>query len=251
MARKIIIVGASSGIGRKVALDFARGGWEVGIAARREENLKEIAGLVPGQIVYKTIDVAADDAAERFYDLIEMNSGMDYLLFAAGTGYMDPDLDSGKVTRTLRVNVEGFARIMVAAFKYFRDTANVHKGQICAITSIAGTKGIGLSAAYSASKRFEQTFINALEQLAYTRHVNVGFTDIRPGFIRTDLLDPEKDYPMEMTLDYAVPRIIEAIVRKRRVAVIDWRWNIVVGLWRMIPDCLYVRMNLPVSIPKH
>ena len=54
-----------------------------------------------------------------------------------------------------------------------------------------------------------------------------------------------------MTLDYAVPKIIEAIVRKRRVAVIDWRWNIVVGLWRMIPDCLYVRMNLPVSLPKH
>ena len=244
MARKIIIVGASSGIGRKVALDFARGGWEVGIAARREENLKEIAGLVPGQIVYKTIDVAADDAAGRFYDLIEMNSGMDYLLFAAGTGYMDPDLDSGKVTRTLRVNVEGFARIMVAAFKYFRDTANVHKGQICAITSIAGTKGIGLSAAYSASKRFEQTFINALEQLAYTRHVNVGFTDIRPGFIRTDLLDPEKDYPMEMTLDYAVRRIELAMLQRKRIAVIDSRWRIVNALWRCIPQRIWRHISL-------
>ena len=62
---------------------------------------------------------------------------------------------------------------------------------------------------------------------------------------------PGDRYPLEMTLDYAVPKIIEAIVRKRRVAVIDWRWNIVVGLWRMIPDCLYVRMNLPVSLPKH
>lgn len=244
MAKRIIIVGASSGIGRQVALDFARGGWEVGIAARRETNLEEIAGIVPGKIVYKSIDVTAEDAAERFYDLIEMNGGMDFLLYAAGTGYNDPDLDSGKVIKTLRVNVEGFARIMVAAYKYFRDTANVHKGQICAITSIAGTKGIGVSAAYSASKRFEQTFINALEQLAYSRQVNVGFTDIRPGFIRTALLDPDRKYPMEMTLDYAVRRIELAILLRKRVAVIDSRWRVVNALWRCIPQRIWRHISL-------
>lgn len=244
MAKRIIIIGASSGIGERIALDLARAGMLVGIAARREDKLKAISELVPDKIVYKTIDVTADNAQELFYDLIKMRDGMDILLFAAGCGYQDPDLNPERVTETLRINVVGFARIMTAAFKYFRDTANVAAGHIAAITSIAGTKGMGLSAAYSSSKRFQQTFINALEQLAYTKHVNVRFTDIRPGFIRTALLDPKRSYPMEMSIDYACPKIERAILTGRRVAYIDSRWRIVNGLWRMIPQCLWKHISL-------
>lgn len=244
MAKRIIIIGASSGIGERIALDLARAGMLVGIAARREEKLKTISELVPGKILYKEINAAADDAQQRFYDLIEMRGGMDILLYAAGCGYQDPDLNTEKVIETLRTNVIGFARIMTAAFKYFRDTANVTTGRIAAITSVAGTKGMGISAAYSSSKRFQQSFINALEQLAYTRHVNVRFTDIRPGFIRTALLDPDRSYPMEMSLDYACPKIERAILTGRRVAYIDSRWRIVNALWRMIPQRIWKHLSL-------
>lgn len=249
MTRRIIIIGASSGIGRQVAIDFAKSGWTVGIAARRESNLKEVADSVPGKIVYKAIDVTADDSDEQFRELIAKTGGMDYLLFASGIGYLDAGLDSNKVVSTMRVNGEGFARIMVAAYKYFSEHNDSNRrGQICAITSIAGTKGIGVSAAYSASKRFEQTFIDALEQLAHTQNVNVGFTDIRPGFIRTDLLDPNRKYPMEMTLDYAVKKIEKAILRRRRVAIIDLRWRVAVALWRLLPQCVWRYIKLSKRI---
>ena len=65
--KKIIIIGASSGMGMRVATDFARLGWRVGIAARREAPLKEIKALYPDRVEYMTIDVTADDAVERFY----------------------------------------------------------------------------------------------------------------------------------------------------------------------------------------
>lgn len=87
-------------------------------------------------------------------------------------------------------------------------------------------------------------FLNSLEQLAYRQRVNVSFTDIRPGFIRTDLLDASKSYPMLMSVDHAAPLIENAILRRRRVAVIDSRWALVTALWRMIPQRLWRHINL-------
>lgn len=242
--KKIIVIGASSGLGARIATDFARLGLRVGIAARREDRLKDIKALYPDRIAYQTIDVTAPDAVERFYNLIELIDGMDILLFASGIGFQDPELKDSTLTDTLQTNVVGFARIIAAAYKYFRDTANLHPGQIAAITSVAGTKGIGVAAAYSSSKRFQQMFLNSLEQLAYRQQVNVKFTDIRPGFVRTPILNDDKDYPMIMSVDYAAPLIEKAVLKRKRVAVIDSRWLIVNTLWRMIPQCLWKHISL-------
>lgn len=242
--KKIVIIGASSGIGARVATDFARMGWRVGIAARREDMLKEIKALYPDRIEYMAFDVTAPDAADRFYDLIELIDGMDYLLFAAGCGWQNPDLDSTKDTRTVETNVIGFTRIVTAAYKYFKETANNTPGHIAAITSVAGTKGIGVSAAYSASKRYQWTFLQALDQLAHQQHVNVKITDIRPGFVDTPLLDGSRTYPMEMSIDYVAPRIEMAMLKDRRVAVIDSRWAVVTALWKLIPDVLWRHLAL-------
>lgn len=242
--KRIVIIGASSGLGARIATDFAAAGWRVGIAARRADRLKDIKALYPGQIEYLEIDVTAQDAVEKFYNLIELIDGMDILLYAAGVGFCDPELDLVKLNDTLQTNVVGYARILAAAYKYYRNTANLHTGQIAAITSIAGTRGIGISAAYSSSKRFQQMFMDSLEQLAYTQRVNVKFTDIRPGFIRTGLLDEKRDYPMIMSVDYVCPKIEEAMLRRKRRVTIDSRWKVVVGLWRLIPRCLWKRINL-------
>ncbi len=241
--KKIIIIGASSGMGMRVATDFARLGWRVGIAARREDRLKEIKALYHDRIEYMTIDVAAPDAVDRFYKLIELIDGMDYLLYAAGCGWRNPELDSSRDEQTIAVNVLGFTKIINAAYKYYRDTANLHRGHIAAITSVAGTKGIGISATYSASKRYQWTYLQAIDQLAHQQRVNVSITDIRPGFVDTPLLNG-KEYPMEMSIDYVAPRLEKAMLRARRVAVIDSRWAVVTALWKMVPDCLWRRVEL-------
>lgn len=242
--KKIVIIGASSGIGRRMATDFARVGCRVGIAARRSESLEEIRNLYPDNVAAMTIDVTDADAVRRFYDLIELIDGMDIFINAAGIGFADPDLDDSRIASTLRTNVDGFARLTAAAYRYYRDTANVSRGQIAAITSIAGTKGIGIAAAYSASKRFQQSFIDALEQLAYQQQVNVAFTDIRPGFVDTPLLAGGRDYPMLMSVDKVAPLIETAILRRRRVYTVDYRWRAVNALWRMVPQRLWRHIGL-------
>lgn len=242
--KRIIIIGASSGLGRRIAEDFARIGFKVGIAARREPQLKAIYDRYPDAVTYRTIDVTAPDAVERFYDLIEANGGMDILLLASGVGHINPQLDVATDVTTVQTNATGTVRILDAAYRYYRDTANIYPGQIAVITSVAGTKGIGIAASYSASKRFQSTYIDALDQLAHQEHVNIRFTDIRPGFIRTPILKEGRKYPLEMAIDYAAPLIEKAILRQKRVAIIDTRWRVVVALWRMIPRCVWTHIAL-------
>lgn len=242
--KKIIIIGASSGMGMRIATDFARAGWRVGVAARRLDRLESIKELYPDRVACSAIDVTAQDAVEKFEDLIEMIDGMDILLYAAGCGWSNPDLDEAKDMATIDVNVKGFTCIVNAAYRYFKATANVSRGRIAVITSIAGVKGLGVSAAYSATKRYQWTYLQALDQLAHMQHVNVSITDIRPGFVDTDLLDKKRKYPMLMSIDYVAPRIERAIMKRRRVAVIDSRWLIVSGLWRAIPNCLWPHLGI-------
>lgn len=244
MDKKIIIVGASSGIGKRLAEDFAKMGCKVGISARREEKLREIAENFPKNVVYRAFDVSAEDASGKFADLIEETGGMDILIYAAGAGFTNPTLDPSLDRKMLAVNVKGFTTIVSAAYRYFRDTANNNPGQIAAITSVAGTKGIGIAAAYSASKRYQQNYLQAIAQLARSQGVGLDITDIRPGFIRTDLLDPSRSYPMIMAVNYAAPRIEKAILKRKRVAVIDWRWSIIDAIWELIPSCLWERIRL-------
>lgn len=242
--KKIVIVGASSGIGFQAAADFARAGWRVGMAARRLEPMQALKDQYPDRIEIAQIDVTAPDAPRRFADLIEAIDGMDTLLFCSGTGFSDPELDDAKLVDTLEVNVVGFARIVAEAYKYYRATASVEQGQIAVITSVAATKGIGIAATYSASKRFQVQFINALEQLAYTQQVNVAFTDIRPGFVRTPLLCDDRSYPMIMSVAQAARLVERAVVERKRVAVIDSRWRIVNALWGLLPQRLWRHIDL-------
>lgn len=229
----------------RIATDFARLGWRVGVAARRVDRLETLRDLYPDNIEYAGIDVTAPDAVDRFLDLIQTLDGMDILLYAAGCGWSNPELDLTDDLQTIGVNVTGMTRMVNAAYRYYRQTANVTRGRIAVITSVAGTKGIGPCAAYSASKRYQWTYLQALDQLARQQRVNVDFTDIRPGFVDTDLIKGRAgSLPMVMSVDYAAPRIERAILRGDRIATIDSRWAIVTGLWRLVPGCLWRRIGL-------
>lgn len=129
---------------------------------------------------------------------------------------------------------------MGEAFRCFSATG----GHIAVISSIAGTKGLGPAPAYSATKRFQNTYIDALEQLAWQRHLGIKFTDIRPGFVATDLINNGKGYPMVLRKEKVAESVIKAIERKRRVAVIDSRYSLLVALWRCIPRFLWKRLPI-------
>lgn len=239
---RIVITGASSGLGYAIAETFAAKGWSVGIAARREAPMAELQARFPDRIKLSVIDITAADAPDRLLELIDRVGGMDIFLQAAGVGKQNPDLNNDIERNTLMTNCVGFTAMVDTAFKYF----SAHPGtqnQIAAITSVAGTKGLGMAASYSASKRFCSTYLTALEQLARIKGIPLSFTDIRPGFIATDLLNPANHYPMLMTVRHAVPLIVKAIEKRRRVAIIDRRWWWLVQAWKLIPRPLWVRVR--------
>lgn len=100
------------------------------------------------------------------------------------------------------------------------------------ISSIAGTKGLGIAPAYSATKRFQNTYMDALEQLACMKKANIHFTDIRPGFVATALLNNGKHYPLMMRPQTVAFSIKKALEKRKRVVIIDWRYQLIVAAWK-------------------
>lgn len=245
--RRIVIIGATSGIGLRSAIILALAGWKVGVAGRNLEVLKKLKKRFPKSVEYERIDVASKEAPKGLEKLIKRLGGMDIYFHVAGVLCDNPDLEVEKEVTTLQTNVVGFAQMTTTAYKYYKDTKR--KGQIAAITSVAGTNGIGAMASYSASKKFDQTYLTALDQLAHAQKVNVTITDIRPGWIRTPLQQAERNYPMNMTLNDAVPQILKAMLQRKRVAVIDRRWEVLYWLWRCIPLCVWTRLDPQLSTP--
>lgn len=240
-------MGASTGIGYAVAEALASRGVRVGAAARHVDKLHKLSEKYPGMVEYASIDVTKRNAPAKLRELAEKLGGMDIYFHVAGVGFDNPGLDPEVEVQTIETNLAGFVRCISCAYDYFREKGI--KGQIAAVTSVAGTNGVAGLSAYSASKAGAQKYLVALEQLSHNQGAGISFTDIRPGWVKTPLLLPDTRYPMEMTVDYVLPRVLRAIVRKERVAVIDWRWNIAVGLWRLIPNCIYTRMHIPISMP--
>ena len=240
--KKAIIIGATSGIGQEVARLLVRQGWRIGIAGRREEALRSMQQTNPEQIEMQCLDVTEDNAILHLNRLVDRLGGMDLFFLSSGVGYQNRNLEPEIELNTARTNVEGFTRMVDTAFSYFKNNGG---GHLAVISSIAGTKGLGVAPAYSATKRFQNTYIDALEQLAHLQKLDIHFTDIRPGFVATDLLNDGKHYPMLMKTDQVGRDIVRALHRKQRVAIIDGRYRILVFFWRMIPRWIWKR--LPVK----
>ena len=229
--KRAIVIGASSGIGKEVAKLLMKEGWTLGVAARRVELLQDI-----GAAEIEEIDVTQKEATVKLRNLIERLGGIDLFFYASGIGKQNRELQENIELATMETNAVGFTRMIGEAYRYFAERG---EGHIAAITSIAGTKGLGPAPAYSATKAMQNTYLEALEQLANAKGLNIRFTDIRPGFVDTALLNDDFHYPMMLKPEKVAKEIVRAINAKKHVRVIDWRYRILTALWQLIPKCLW------------
>lgn len=237
---KILIIGASSGVGRFLALEYAKRGNIVGITGRRSELLDEVRSHYPENISSLCSDVTEDNLESSLESLISRMGGMDRVIYCAGYGKSNKQMDPEIEMKAVRVNVDAYQKVVLFAFNYFE---KIGSGHIVSIASVAGVRSLGTAPAYSATKKFEITYQEALQKMAKIRGAKIKFTTIMPGFIDTDFLSGTF-YPMKMSLEYAGKRIFRAINKQRRKAVIDWRWRIIVAVWRLIPNWVWVRMRV-------
>ena len=239
--KKVVIIGASSGMGLEVAKLLLAEGCTLGVAARREDRLQALKLLAPDRVEVATIDVTADDAAERLRLLIDRLGGMDLFFYASGIGKQNRILSPDIELNTMNTNGMGFTRMIGEAYRYFAEQGH---GHIAAITSIAGTKGLGPAPSYSATKAMQNVYLQALEQQANARGLKICFTDIRPGFVDTDLLKGDFHYPMMLKPEKVARQIVKALKNKRHIKVIDWRYALMTAVWRRIPRPIWRHLKL-------
>lgn len=252
-------MGATSGIGKEVARLLAANGYEVGIAGRREERLVQMAQATPGIVTHRQIDVTKEDAPTELHKLIEELGGMDLYFHSSGIGWENVALDADKELKTVETNGVGFVRMVSAAYNWFaeqradeakqraegdeqRASDKERKARIACITSIARTRGLGAAPAYSATKRMQAHYLECLSQQVRMRHLNIGITDIRPGFVATDLI-AGSHFPLQLKAEDVARTIVRALERGNEVVTIDWRYRLLVAAWQLIPRWLWVRLT--------
>lgn len=234
--KRAIVIGASSGIGQEVAKLLISQGWTVGVAARRIERMQGI-----GAVAVEQIDVTTDEATTALERLINKTGGMDLFFYASGIGKQNRELSEDIELATLETNGVGFTRMIGAAYRYFACHGG---GHIAAITSIAGTKGLGPAPAYSATKALQNVYLQALEQQANSRGLNIRFTDIRPGFVDTDLLSGDFRYPLMLRPEKVAEEIVHAIKQRQHIRIIDWKYRLLTAFWRRVPRFAWRRFKL-------
>jgi len=237
--KKCIIIGATSGIGRELALLYSSSGYKVGITGRRENLLKEIASENPELYRIKSFDISKPDVNyKNLEELVSEIGGLDLIIINSGTGNGNDDLKFDIEKETIFTNVLGTTEIAGWAFNYFRKQG---QGQIAIVTSIAGMRGGRFAPAYSASKAYLINYTEGLRQKARKLKLNLLVTDIRPGFVDTAMAKSDAKFWVATT-QKAAKQIQKALLRKKKIAYITKRWIIIAYILKLLPKWMFDRI---------
>lgn len=232
--QKVIIIGATSGIGKELAAIYAKEGYFVGITGRRNELLLSLQNKFPKNIVTECFDVTGKENIPHLQSLIQKLDGLDILIYNSGYGDVSKELDWDIEKRTTDVNVNGFIEIVCYAFNYL---VNQGYGQIACTSSIASIRGNSHAPAYSASKAFESNYMEGLYYKARRLKKDIAITDIQPGFVDTGLAKDGKFWiaPPQK----AAMQMYHAIKNKKKRAYITKRWWLIAVILKWMPRFLY------------
>ncbi|ASU35417.1 SDR family NAD(P)-dependent oxidoreductase [Mucilaginibacter xinganensis] len=234
--KKAIVVGASSGIGRQLAVLLAANGYKVGITGRRDQLLLNLQSTNPQQFIVSIFDVTDVDAVpQQLKQLTNELGGLDLLVVSSGTGKINPALDTGIEQSINTLNVAGFTAVINWAFNFFQKQSF---GHLVAITSIAGVRGSRQAPAYFASKAYQINYLEGLRQKAKQTKLPIYVTDVRPGFVDTAMAAGENLFWVA-PVEKAALQINKAIENKRDVVYVTKRWRIVGFLFWILPKAIH------------
>lgn len=236
--KKAIIIGATSGIGNELAKILANHGYVVGITGRREDELEKLRQDKPNHYIPSSFDCTTESNSEKLDLLTKKLGGLDLLILSSGTGDLNEDLDYVIENRINLLNVNAFTEIVDWAFNYFEKQG---KGHVTAISSVAGIRGSRIAPAYSASKAYQINYLEGLRQKAANTGSPIYVTDIRPGFVDTDMAKGEGQFWIA-TKEEAAHQIFDLIKRKKGIGYVTKRWWLIGLLLRIIPNGVYRRM---------
>ncbi len=237
---KILIVGATSGIGRALFELYASQGHEVAVVGRRQEMLDEMCRQHSQGTVYAyCADVTDVESTPVWLDGVWKDmAGVDVVIASAGVGELNPQLEYAKEVATLNTNVVGWTCLVDEVFNRFLAQG---RGHLAVISSVGGQRGEPSAPAYTATKAFQINYAEALRKKARKSGLPIYVTDIRPGFVDTKMAQGEGLFWV-MPVEKVALQIARAIRRRRSVAVVTKRWRPIHFLWRHLPRFVYDRL---------
>ncbi|MDN5201869.1 SDR family NAD(P)-dependent oxidoreductase [Fulvivirgaceae bacterium BMA10] len=236
--KNCIIIGASSGIGRKLAKLFVQDEYHVGITGRRSNLLEELKDHWPDNITINAFDVTEDDSIVHLEEMVKLLGDVDLIIYSSGNGEPNEPLDFTIEKETIDLNVTAFTQIADWSFNYFRKKG---KGHFVAISSIAGIRGARFAPAYNASKAYQINYLEGLRQKANKLKLPIRITDIRPGFVDTQMAKGDGKFWVA-PVEKASLQIFNAIKKRKNIVYITKRWRLIAILLRILPGWLYTRM---------
>ncbi len=236
----IFITGASSGIGESLAYYYAQKGDTVGLVARREDRLKAVEDKVKelgGNPISFILDVAnRDDVQKAANTFLEQTGTIDTVIANAGVGGTDKlsSGDASTINKILSINILGVTNTVIPFIPSMKEQKS---GQICIISSIAGTRGLIGHGGYSGSKAAVRVIGDSWDY-SLSRH-NISTTVVFPGWIATEMTAGHS-FKMLFLMDSetAAGKIANAIHKGKRKYILPWQWNIIVPIFRFLPRWL-------------
>ena len=239
--KSIWITGASSGIGKALALKFAKEGWQVAASARREDLLNKIAESNEN-ISSFPLDVTDSEKCKDVFEQIKNKlKSIDICFFSTGT--WDPkkekEIDIDQMKKVMNVNFFGTLNCIKAVEEYFREK---NSGHISIVSSIAGYRGLPNSTGYGASKA-------ALNNLAESLYFDFGRNNVRvslisPGFIKTQMTDKNQfKMPFLKTAEYAANKIYNGLINGSSFEIdFPKELTLILKFLKILPDSLYFKI---------
>jgi len=237
--KKAIIIGATSGIGKGIAEILTENNYKVGITGRRTELLEDLKSQKPNLFITRTFDVTDTKVINKNLEALTTElGGLDLLIISSGTGDLNEKLNFGIEKRTIETNVTGFTCIADWAFNYFE---RLESGHLIAITSVGGLRGSRIAPAYNATKAYQINYLEGLRQKAMKFKTQIFVTDVRPGFVDTDMAKGEGQFWVA-SVNKAARQIFKAIKQKKNIVYITKRWRLIATILKRIPRQIYDRM---------
>ncbi len=241
MFKTVLITGASSGIGKALALKFAGEGYHILMVSRNREKLMEVQNEIlshGGKADVFVCDVMNREEVESVFRTILSKYGfIDIVILNSGTSERNPihEFNLDKAITVLRTNIEGFLNCAAQLFPmYFKEK----KGTLVGVSSLADSRGFPKSGVYSGSKAAMTKILESLrvELSLY----NVDVLTVKPGFVKTPMTDKNEFFmPFMISPEKAAEIIYKGIVKKRRIISFPWQMTALVWLVRNIPDVIF------------
>lgn len=233
---RILIIGATSGIGRATAILFHRRGYAVVGLGRRRELLASLKEELQDRFTYYTYDMAGANCIAELNKIMAESKKIDVVFLCAGVGYRNREYDLAKEEETILTNVVGFSRAAHTVMRYFFKKGG---GQLICASSIAGVRGVG-TPAYGASKAYISNYAESLRIVAAERDCPITVTDYQPGFVDTAMGQASSFW--RISAEEAAEYVWQAVENQCEHIYVSRRWRWIAYLMQVLPHSVLRRI---------